>query len=98
MSRNARVANSALAPYHGRRDALQLEVYRRDGDALKLGMQGALANTIIRPRQTESFATHEELKAFLDWLEEFRKRRHGKPTSEEDLERDMPDNIRSNRP
>ena len=49
MSRKARVASSGPAPYHRRRDAEQLEVYRRDGSALKLGMQGALANTIIRP-------------------------------------------------
>ncbi|HWI39512.1 MAG TPA: hypothetical protein VNU64_23905, partial [Burkholderiales bacterium] len=63
-----------------------------------LHWQGALANTIIRPRQAERFATDEELQAFLDWVEHVRKRRRGRPTSEEDLERDMPDNVRSNMP
>lgn len=60
--------------------------------------QAAVANTVIRPRSAASFATDGEFRPFLDWVEDVRRRRHGKPPSEEELERDMPDTVRGNMP
>ena len=60
--------------------------------------QGAIASSIIRPRGAPGLAADGELKSFLDWVEDFRNRRHGKPPSEEDMQREMPDDVRRNMP
>jgi hypothetical protein len=59
---------------------------------------GAMANTIIRPRGATSFASDDQLKEFLDWIGDFRKRKRGKPPSDEEIEADMPQNVRRNMP
>jgi hypothetical protein len=58
----------------------------------------AIGNTNIRPRQATTFATDGELEQFLGWVNDFRERRHGKPPSDEDMRREMPENVRSNMP
>jgi hypothetical protein len=58
----------------------------------------AVATTMIRPREPTVFAGDDELKEFLGWIDDFRKRKHGKPPSDEEVERDMPQKVRQNMP
>jgi len=60
--------------------------------------QAAIANTAIRTRQATAFASDDELEQFLDWMNDLRQRRNGKPLREEDIQREMPDNVRGNMP
>ena len=59
---------------------------------------GAEANTTIRSRDATTFASDEQLKEFLGWVDDLGKRRHGKPPSEEEIEKDMPQSVRQNMP